>query len=359
MRASIIGYGYMGEIRRQVIDSIPEVELVSVAEPRRKPVLPTGCRYYEDWQEALRDTDPHLVFVCTPNDLIPAVTIAALDAGRHVLAEKPPGRSLDDILAIREAEARNPGAKLVFGFNHRHHAGIADAKAIADSGALGPILVLRGVYGKSGGLDFETSWRNDPAIAGGGILLDQGIHMLDLFCYLCGDFEEVHGLRQRSFWNVPVEDNAFVMLRNSHGQIAQLHSSATSWKHTFRLEIILEGGYLVVTGLLSKTGSYGRETLLVGRRPRRGEAVALGNPREEITYYDIDPSWDIEVRHLIECVRDNRAVELGTSMDALRVMRIIDQVYRQDPLVRLPQRAEVGTETAAMSGAAKKTGSRT
>jgi predicted dehydrogenase len=153
--------------------------------------------------------------------------------------------------------------------------------------------------------------------------------MLDLFRFFCGDFEEVLGTTTTSLWNVPVEDNAFVLLRNRRGQVAMLHSTATSWKHTFRLEITLEKGYLVVSGLLSKTGSYGRETLLVGRKPLRGEMVALGNPREELTYYDSDPSWDLEIQHLVDCIRDDRPVTRGTSLDALRVMEIVEEVYRQ------------------------------
>jgi predicted dehydrogenase len=217
---------------------------------------------------------------------------------------------------------------LIFGFNHRHHPGITDAKAIVESDVMGNLLWLRGVYGKSGGNDFETSWRNDPASGGGGILLDQGIHMLDLFRFFCGDFPEVIGMTTTAYWNIPVEDNAFVLLRSGAGVAAQLHSSATLWKHTFRLEIGLEKGYLTVSGLLSKTGSYGRETLLIGRKPARGEKAALGNPREEITYYDVDPSWDIQVQHLVDCIHNDRPITDSTSQDALKVMDIVDRVYQ-------------------------------
>jgi predicted dehydrogenase len=189
------------------------------------------------------------------------------------------------------------------------------------------------MYGKGGGYDYAQSWRNDPAVGGGGILLDQGIHMLDLFRYFVGDFEEVIGMRGVTAFDVPVEDNAVVILRTPRGQLAQLHSSATSWKHTFRLEIGCEKGYVVISGLLSKTGSYGRETLVVGRRPAQGERIAVGNPREETTYYDADPSWDIEVGHFIECIREGKPAELGNSVDALKVMEIVDKVY-QSPLYR-------------------------
>jgi predicted dehydrogenase len=329
LRAGIIGYGYMGQIRRRNVEDHPDLSLAGICDPKLEtdsakvgaPLFPT--------YRSLIDVGPDLVFVCTPNRITPEAVIYAIEHGCHVFCEKPPGRNVDDIRRIIAVEKQHPELKLIFGFNHRHHPGTADAKALVDSGSLGRLLWVRGVYGKSGGTGFEESWRNDPEISGGGILLDQGIHMLDLFRYFCGDFDEVSGMVATAFWNVPVEDNAFVTLRSTGGVIAQLHSSATLWRHTFRLEIGLENGYLVVSGLLSKTGSYGRETLLVGRKPARHERVALGNPREEITYYDTDPSWDVQVQHLVDSIRNNCPVQESTSTDALKVMEIVDSIYRQ------------------------------
>lgn len=333
LRAGIVGYGYMGQIRRRNIADHPDLELAGICDPNRlESISSLNVPVFEEWKDLVA-AGLDVIFVCTPNNLIPEVAVSALHHRCHVFCEKPPGRSLADIQRIHAAELDNPGCRLLFGFNHRHHPGITDGKAIIDSGALGDILTLRGVYGKGGGYDYHTSWRNDPEIGGGGILLDQGIHMLDLFRLFVGEFNEVIGMRGVTTFNVPVEDNAFVLLRTSRGQMAQLHSSATAWKHTFRLEIGCEKGYVVVSGLLSKTGSYGRETLVVGRRPAPGERGAVGNPREETIYYDADPSWDIEVAHLVECIRENKPVEKGTSLDALRVMEIVDRVY-QEPLMK-------------------------
>ena len=334
LRAGIVGFGYMGEIRLRNVNAHPDLVLAGICDPHRpQEVDMHGSPVFDRWQDLVAaglDT----VFVCTPNYLIPEVAVAALDAGQHVFCEKPPGRNLGDIERIRAAEAANPGGKLVFGFNHRHHPGITDAKAIIDSGSLGEILTLRGVYGKDGGYDYHTSWRNDPKLSGGGILLDQGLHMLDLFRLFVGDFEEVMGIRGITLFDVPVEDNAMVILRTPSGQLAQLHSSAASWKHTFRIEIGCEKGYVTIAGLLTKTGSYGRETLVVGRRSAPGERAAIGNPREETTYYDVDPSWDLEVAHFVECIREQKPVEHGSSHDALRVMEIVDRVYQSPPARR-------------------------
>lgn len=341
LKAGIVGYGYMGQIRRRNVEASPHLQLVGIADPRL-PDDPQGkAHVFASYQDLVEKAQPDVLFVCTPNNITPDAVCFALENGCHVFCEKPPGRSVRDIQRIREVESAHPEQKLLFGFNHRHHPAIVDAKALVDSGALGELLWLRGVYGKSGGDGFESSWRNDPAVGGGGILLDQGIHMLDLFRFFAGDFTELRSLVSTAFWDVPVEDNAFVLLRSQRGLLAQLHSSATLWKHTFRLEAGLEKGYLVVNGLLSKSGSYGRETLTVGRKPSKGEAAAVGNPREEVTYYDHDPSWDAQVEHLVACVLHEKPVQDSTSLDALRVMEIIDRVYRDNARHLHPREQEV------------------
>lgn len=342
LRAGIIGYGYMGQIRRRNIADHPDLELAGICDPCcLEAIASLNVPTFHRWEDLVA-ADLDVVFVCTPNNLIPEVAVRALHSGRHVFCEKPPGRSLADIQRIRAAEQANPGTTVLFGFNHRHHPGITDAKALIDSGALGEIFTLRGVYGKDGGYQYHKSWRNDPAVGGGGILLDQGIHMLDLFRLFVGDFEEIVGMRSITAFDIPVEDNAMLLLRTARGQLAELHSSATSWKHTFRLEIGCENGYVMISGLLSKTGSYGRETLIVGRRPAPGQRTALGNPREETIYYDVDSSWDIEVAHLVECIRQGKPAERGTSLDALKVMEIVDRVYREPPVLfrRIAERSE-------------------
>lgn len=334
MKTLIVGYGYMGEIRRRVVAELKDLELAGICDPvlaGSADGSALGCPLFSDYRHAIDQTDPQIVFVCTPNAVSPDVSIYALERGCHVFCEKPPGRNVGDIERIIRAERKQHGLKVMFGFNHRHHPAIIEAKAIVDGGRMGRILWMRGVYGKSGGpgRGFERSWRNDPAVSGGGILLDQGIHMLDLFCFFCGDFDELQALLTTSYWNVPVEDNAFLSMRATTGAIAQLHSSATLWKHSFRLEIGLEHGYLNVTGLLSKTGSYGRETLTIGRKPGEDDRTAVGNPREEVVYFDRDQSWDLQVQELVTCIREDRQVVDSSTADALRVMKLIDRAYEQ------------------------------
>lgn len=327
LRAGIAGFGYMGEIRQRVIEASDDLELVGVLETndeRRATIEGTTAVTTLD---ELFDLDLDVLFVCTPNRFIPEITVDAIGRGIHVFCEKPPGRNVADVLAMREAEAANPGVKLMFGFNHRWHPGITKAKVLIEGGRMGRVLGLRGVYGKSGGVNFRSSWRNDIELSGGGILLDQGIHMLDLFRYFCDDFDEVKAFIADAYWNTGLEDNAWVALQNAEGQGAVLHSSATLWRHTFRIDIICEEGYLIVDGLLSKSGSYGRERLVVGRRQFEDEAEAVGNPSEEVTYFDKDTSWEQEVAEWVRTIREDAPVEMSSSHDALRVMEIIETAY--------------------------------
>ena len=325
IRCGIVGYGYMGEIRRGVIERHPDLELLGICEineaSRRKI---KGCKIFDSFEKLLRE---HLdaVFVCTPNRFSPSICIESMKAGKHVFCEKPPGRDVQDIKNIIEHE--NPSTKLMFGFNHRFHPGIMKAKVMVDSGRLGKVIGLRGIYGKSGGVHFPKSWRNNKTISGGGILLDQGIHMLDLFRHFCGDFESVKCFLGNSFWKFDIEDNAYVILQNKKGQSAFCHSSATFWKHTFRINIMMEEGYLIVEGLLSKTGSYGREKIVVGKRQFEDETESVGNPTEEVTYFDRDLSWDLEVEEFLNCIKENKKVTMSSSQDALKVMEMIENAY--------------------------------
>ena len=326
-KAAIAGHGYMGEIRRRVIEQSPNLELAGIYDTDasvRERIK--GCRSFDSFSE-LMEKEVDIVFVCTPNAYSPQICIESLNRGKHVFCEKPPGRNLEDLRNIIEAESTNHGTKLMFGFNHRFHPGIMRAKVVINSRRLGEIVNMRALYGKSGGVNFRSSWRNNMEISGGGILLDQGIHMLDLFRYFCGDFEFVKCFLSNSFWKFDMEDNAYVILKNKKGQNAFFHSSATMWKHTFRLDITLENAYIVVEGLLSKTGSYGREQIIIGKRQFEDETAAIGNPTEEVTYFDRDLSWNLEVEEFVKCIDNNTAVINSSSEDALRVMEIIDKAY--------------------------------
>jgi predicted dehydrogenase len=328
LRVGIIGMGKMGQIRAGVVASRPDLNLCAVCDvdPEKARSYPQA-EFYPDYHRLLR-ADLDIVFVCTYNNVTPNAVTEALDQGKHVFCEKPPGSSVADVERMIAAEKRNPSLKLQFGFNHRYHYAVREAKSVIESERYGKILWMRGVYGKSGGITFENSWRSNAHLAGGGILLDQGIHMLDLFRFLSGgDFTHVQSVITTAFWNIPLEDNAFAILFNEQGQVATIHSSATQWKHRFSLEICLEGGYINLNGILSSTRSYGDESLTYARRQFEDESFAFGKPREETVFFDRDDSWFLEVADFLKAIREQRPILSESSNDALKVMQLIEQIY--------------------------------
>lgn len=326
MNCLVLGYGYMGKIRVRVLKEHPEVKRIGVYDPylSSPPEEIRDCYLHG---EAIPWQDYQAVFVCTPNHVTAKLCIQALKECGHVFCEKPPGRNYKELCGIVEAAEARPGHTLVFGFNHRLHPAVQAAKAMLGQGGLGDILYMKGSYGKSGGTRYRQNWRNQKEISGGGILLDQGIHMLDIFQFFLGPLEVVDAVLADLFWKCEVEDNAFVLLQSQDGKPAFLHSSATLWKHTFEFEIGCQEGYMKASGFLSKTGSYGREQLVIGRRQFEEESFALGNPREEVIYFDRDESWQREVHEFLSAVKEKRKANHGTLEEAKQIMSLVQKIY--------------------------------
>ena len=327
MNVLIFGYGYMGKIRYRALRNHPDVREIKIVDPGVDPstigldgvMLPASSDIPWNRFDA--------VLVCTPNNVTADLCVEGLLRCGRVFCEKPPGRNWEDFCRISEAAERTPGHTLVFGFNHRWHPSVQAAKALIGEGGLGEVLYVKGTYGKSGGIKYRESWRSKPEVAGGGILLDQGIHMLDLFHLFLGPLTVVDAVLVDSFWSCGIEDNAFVLLRSEHGVPVFLHSSATLWKHTFKIEIGCRNGYLTTSGLLSQTGSYGREQLIIGKRQFEDEALALGNPREEIIHFDRDESWDRELNEFIAAIKEGRPATHGALEEARHVMELVRDIY--------------------------------
>lgn len=331
LRVGIAGYGVVGRRRRQVIDAHPALRTVAVADrsfgPQGITTLPDGLPAFSDYRQLL-EQDFDILLVCLTNDVAADATILGLERGRHVFCEKPPGRDVADIERVIAAERRHPGLKLKYGFNHRYHDSVRDALTLVRSGEFGRVLDLKGTYGKSKIISFgQSDWRSQRAIAGGGILLDQGIHMVDLMRLFGGEFTTIHSFVSNTAWGHDVEDNAYALMRSDRGVVAMLHSSATQWRHRFSLSITLEKGALALAGILSGSKSYGAETLTVTWRGEEGN----GDPREQTTRYNTDPSWSDEIADFADAVIADRAVVDGASHEALKTMQLVYDIYRADP----------------------------
>jgi predicted dehydrogenase len=301
MRVGIVGCGLIGRRRAAIAGEMPGDEVVVLADvdKSRAEALAADmdCVATTDWQEVVDRDELDAVVVSTSNDWLAAITVAALQNGKHVLCEKPPGRNGREARQMMDA-ARASGTKLKIGFNHRHHPAVWKARELFARGEIGQALFVRCRYGHGGRPGYEKEWRANPKVSGGGELLDQGIHAIDLFRWFLGDFREAFGYTPTLSWDMPVEDNAFALFRTDTGLHASLHASWTQWKNLFSLEVFGEDGHLVVDGL---GGSYGSEQLTVGRR-----AIEGGAPEEEVlSFPGPDASWRAEWQEFVSAIRED------------------------------------------------------
>lgn len=329
LRVGIAGFGVVGKRRKACADRLPLLEVVAVCDRTfdTTGVFADGVRFYPDYKSLLGE-QLDILIVCLTNEIAPEVTIAGLDNGLHVFCEKPPGQNVDDIDKVILTEAKHPTLKLMYGFNHRYHESVKDALRLLHSGDLGRVINMRGVYGKSKLVTFnQPDWRTKREIAGGGVLLDQGIHMVDLMRLFAGEFTEVHSFISNSHWGYEVEDNAYALMRTGDGVVGMLNSSATQWRHRFHLDINLEKGSIILGGILSSSKSYGAETLSIVTADPDSDN---GDPKEQITRYNKDTSWDEEIDYFVEAITNNTKITSGSSDDALQTMKLVYRIYYAD-----------------------------
>ena len=318
-RVGIIGSGLIGGKRARALASFADTRLVAfidVNEERARALAQQyGCKAGADWQKLVSGSEVDAVIVATTHNWLAPISLAALEARKHVLCEKPLAMNSKEAERLVEAAARNR-VQLKMGCNHRHHPAVWEAHSLAEAGKIGRLLFIRCRYGHGGRAGYEREWRANPALSGGGELRDQGVHALDLFRWFLGDFTQVHAILVSAFWPIPVEDNAFCTLRAAGGQVATLHASWTQWKNLFSFEVFGEEGYLIVEGL---GGNYGQERLIIGCRPPQ-----FGKPEEKVIEYSgEDCSWAEEWKEFVAAIREDRP-PLANGYDGWQVLKLIE-----------------------------------
>jgi predicted dehydrogenase len=280
----------------------------------------TGAEVATDWRRVLERPDVDVVVVATPNGFLAEISVAALEAGKDVLMEKPMGRNLEEAKTIC-ARALGTGRHLKVGFSHRYHPAIAEAARRAAAGEIGGLVNIRARYGHGARPGYEKEWRGDLSLAGGGELTDQGIHLLDLIHWFAGVPGRAFATLQHAVWPLGgLEDNAFGLLTFPSGVVASLHASLTQWKNLFSFEVAGDRGALVVEGL---GGSYGPETLTVHHRNLEGGAPTT----KVLEFPGADDSWRLEWVDFLGAVLDGQTMH-GSVDDGIVAMRILDALYR-------------------------------
>jgi predicted dehydrogenase len=321
MRFAVVGCGVVGQKRAAAISRLGHVMVLAVDRKKDRAVeigRTFTARAATDFRAAAEAADVDVIVVATPHEKHAEIATACLYAGKHVLVEKPGGRNLAELSAVKEA-ADSAGRIAKIGYNHRFHPAVLRARKIIDRGELGPLMFIRARYGHGGRPGYEKEWRLRRSMSGGGHLVDQGSHLIDLARWFLGEFSDCHAALRTFFWNAETEDSAFLTLSTSEGQIAWLHATCTEWKNLFSFEIYGRNGKLELIGL---GGSYGVESLTFYRMLPK-----MGPP--ETTRWEFpfpDHSWDTEIAEFIAAIREGRQ-PIGNAAEALGTMSVIQRVY--------------------------------
>ncbi len=318
----IIGCGMLGHKRAKALGSDGQLVACADIDVGRAENLAKGseAKVFRDWRELVCLPEVDVVVISTIHDSLAAITLAAVEAGKQVLVEKPAARSAKELEPVIAA-AEEKGVKVHVGFNHRYHRSLRKAKEIFDSGVLGELMFIRARYGHGGRIGYDKEWRAKPELSGGGELIDQGPHLIDLSRWFLGDFTKVQGFAHTYYWDMPVDDNAFMLLKTEKKQTAFLHASCTEWKNLFSMEIYGRNGKLDLSGL---GGSYGLEKLTWYKM-----LPEMGPPETTSWEYPMgDDSWSVEMAEFYDDIRLNRAPAAGLS-DAYAALKIIEKIYEE------------------------------
>jgi len=319
---AIVGCGLIGQRR---FGTLPPGSLKYACDldeerVRRLATATTNCAPTADIERILDDPEVDVVIVAAANAALAPIALRAVRAGKHVLVEKPGGIDSTQIAEI-ESTAAALGALVRIGYNHRYHPAFRKAYELMRQEDLGEVMFIRGRYGHGGRVGYDREWRMDPAQSGGGELIDQGVHLIDLAGSFLGEFVAVDGHAATYFWDIQVDDNAFLSLRTAGGQTAWLQVSCTEWKNLFSFEIYFKRAKLHIEGL---GGSYGLERLYYYKMlPEMGppETVIYEFPRG-------DTSWALELYEFLEDIALHRTPIPGLK-EGRKTLQIVEAIYRK------------------------------
>ena len=322
IKVGFIGFGKFSQVRLRYLEKNPAVTFSGFFDPHLGDQNHGSILRYDCHEKLIQASDALIISV--PPKLAPAYVVSALAQDKYVFCEKPAATSAHDLGAV--GEVLSDSHMLAYGFNHRQHPSVRKMREVVQSAELGKILWMRGRYGKEVDDAYKSTWRCDPHLNGGGILIDQGIHLVDLMGYLAGGFDGAQAVLSSNYLNIDgVDDNGFVTLYSTSSKIAaSLHSTVTQWRYLFSLEVFLERGAMVLNGLRTNSGNYGDEVLTI--KPNIAYEPHLGVT--EIRY-PTNVSWESEVNAFIQSIIDGSAYPHAGYKDAMETTRLMDLIYEK------------------------------
>ncbi|MDP7282523.1 MAG: Gfo/Idh/MocA family oxidoreductase [Candidatus Undinarchaeales archaeon] len=319
MKVGIVGCGLIGSRRADFLGEDEIVIVADVSEQRAKELADKyNCKFATDYRKVTQNPEVEAVIIATTNQFLAEIATDAIHNNKHCLIEKPGARTLVEYEQLMNL-AKEKEVQVKIGYNHRFHPSFQKAREIVDSREIGEVMFVRGRYGHGGRLGYDKEWRADPQKSGGGEMLDQGTHLIDLARWFCGEFTEVNGHVGTFFWNMPVEDNGFALLKTENGKVAWLTASCTQWKNLFSFEIHCKTGLLVIDGL---GGSYGKETLTFYKMKPE-----MGIPDQEQWSWEEDDSWKKEWQEFSTAIAHGSEV-MSSIEESYGNFKVVSELYK-------------------------------
>ena len=319
-KVGIIGCGLIGQKRAKSLGL--RGNLIACADINvnnaKKIAHNKNVKIYNSWKKLLQIKEIDIVIISTFHNQLGKILLEAYKKNKHILVEKPGTKNLKEIKKII-SKIKGNKIKIRIGYNHRYHPSIIKAQEIIKSGGIGKIMYLRGRYGHGGRFKYENEWRAKKSISGGGELIDQGSHLIDLSRLFLGEFDKIEGFVNTYFWKMSVEDNAFLTLKTKSNKVAFLHVSWTEWKNIFSFEIFCSHGKLDINGM---GGSYGQEQLTLYKMSKK-----MGIPKQKKWRFKLqDISWKTEINEFYDDIIYNRKPKANLN-DAYQTLKIINKIY--------------------------------
>lgn len=327
LNIALIGAGGIGSRWGKAVKSVESVSLRAVADTDLSRASAVSCQHRHckaltNWKILLTEKEMDAVIIATPHHLLSPISLAFLKSKKHVLCEKPGALRSKQIKQCIFTARKN---RLVYmiGFNHRFHEAFIKASKFLEKGKIGKVIFIRARYGFGGRREYAKEWRHDKKVSGGGELIDQGVHMIDLVRLFLGEVQDVCGFAEDTFWKSGVDDNAFLILKNKKNKLASIHVSWTQWKSLHNFEIYGTDGYLIIEGLGRKYG--GEEKLIVGIRSKDFS----GKPKERVIECnpEADNSLTRELKEFVTAIKENRQ-PVPSGRDGYETLRIVEKIYK-------------------------------
>lgn len=323
VRAAIVGWGDVAVIHREAIDAIEDAELIGVVDtdPARREVASAeaGVPAFAAVDDLLDAVAVDVIHVTTPHDQHVTPTLQALARGVHVIQEKPLAASLEEGERLVRA-ASTSSAKVGICFQNRYNVSSQELHRLLDSGELGAVhgAYASVVWTRTADYYLAKPWRGSREQSGGGLLINQAIHTLDLLQWFLGDVTELEGnVSTRRFAEVmEVEDTAEMLLTHESGVQTSFYATLTAPQHRpVEIELDCENAYVVLRNGLAVAWKDGRESEFFHER----QAPSGGR-----SYWGV--SHELLIRDFYARLDDPEPFWISPA-EALKSLRILKRAY--------------------------------